>query len=263
MSGKLAGKVAVVTGGNSGIGEATAKLFATEGASIAILARREAEGRRVQQEIAGEGGRAEFVRCDVSDRASVRHAVQAVVRSFGGIDILFNNAGVSSSDPFPDEDDDHWDMTIAVNLTGAFLMCKAVWPHLVSARGGAIVNMSSLAAQRGFNQKMYDISGTAAPSYYAAKAGVDALTRYLAGLGGAYGIRVNGVRPGQILTPGTTSAGRSSEHAFKRVFDAFQILEGPGYPEDVANMVLFLVSSESRFITGEIINIDGGMPAKI
>ena len=263
MSGKLAGKVAVVTGGNSGIGEATAKLFAREGASIAILARREAEGRRVQREIAGEGGRAEFIRCDVSDRESVQRAVQAAIRSFGGIDVLFNNAGVSSSDPFPDEDEDDWDMIIAVNLTGTFLMCRAVWPHLVSAGSGAVVNMSSLAAQRGFNQKMYEISGTASPSYYAAKAGVDALTRHLAGAGGAYGIRVNGVRPGQILTPGSTDGGRRSEHAFKRAFDAFQILAGPGYPEDVANAVLFLASSESRFITGEIINIDGGMPAKI
>lgn len=146
-------------------------------------------------------------------------------------------------------------------------MSRAVWPHIVAAGGGAVVNMSSLAAQRGFSPRMHDEFGTASPAYYAAKAGVDALTRYMAGIGGKHNIRINCVRPGQIMTPGATRGTINNpdggHHVFESMFDFAQIIPGPGYPLDVANLVLFLVSDESRFITGEIINIDGGVAAKI
>ena len=127
--------------------------------------------------------------------------------------------------------------------------------------------MSSLAAQRGFSPKMLKEFGATSSSYYAAKAGVDALTRYLAGIGGSSNIRVNGVRPGQILTPGATG-GTSTDpdgghHVFEKMFNHAQIVQGPGYPEDVANLVLFLASDDSRFISGEIINVDGGVAAKL
>ena len=146
-------------------------------------------------------------------------------------------------------------------------MSRAVWPHIIEAGGGAVVNMSSLAAQRGASPQMHEQFGSTSSSYWAAKAGVDALTRYMAGVGGGVNIRVNGIRPGQVMTPGATRGTINDpdggHHAFEKLFDLMQILPGPGYPADVANLVLFLVSDESRFITSEIINIDGGVAAKI
>ena len=267
MTDRLKSKVAIVTGGNSGIGETTAHTFAQEGANVILMARREAEGRAVEDAIRAEGGEATFFTCDVRDNDSVKQAVAAAADTYGRIDILFNNAGGGAGGHFPDEPDEEWIRVIEVNLTGTFFVSKAVWPHLVAAGGGAVVNMSSLAAQRGFSPAMADAYGATSSSYYAAKAGVDALTRYMAGVGGKSNIRVNCVRPGQILTPGATR-GTSRDpdgghHVFEKMFDFHQIIQGPGYPQDVANLVLFLVSDESRFLTAEIINVDGGVAAKI
>lgn len=262
MADRLADQVAIVTGGNSGIGEGTARLFAKEGAKVALLARREEEGYAVEQSIRDGGGEALFVRCDVSDREQVDAAVQKVVDEYGRIDVLFNNAGGGDRGNFPNEEDDGWNRVISVNLTGTFYMCRAVWPHMIAGGGGKIVNMSSVAAVRGFSKKMYDLVGRyPSASYYAAKAGVDAFTRYAASMGGQHNIRVNCVRPGQIITPLTDVGG--GHHSLEAMFDFIQILDGAGYPEDVANLVLFLVSEESRFITGEIVNVDGGMPGKL
>lgn len=267
MADRLKSKVAIITGGNSGIGETTAHTFAKEGARVALMARREAEGKAVEKAIRSEGGDAMFFACDVRDNDSVKEAVAATVKAYGRIDILFNNAGGGAGSRFPNEPDEEWLRVIDVNLNGTFYMSKAVWPHLVAAGGGAVVNMSSLAAQRGFSPAMVDAYGATSSSYYVAKAGVDALTRYMAGIGGANNIRVNCVRPGQIMTPGA-SGGTSTDpdgghHVFEKMFNFHQIIQGPGYPADVANLVLFLVSEESRFLTAEIINIDGGVAAKI
>lgn len=262
MPDRLSDQVAIVTGGNSGIGEGTARLFAREGAKVALLARREKEGHAVEQSIRDDGGEALFVRCDVSDRQQVDAAVQRVVDEYGRIDVLFNNAGGGDRGNFPNEEDDGWNRVISVNLTGTFYMCRAVWPHMIAGGGGRIVNMSSVAAVRGFSKKMYDLVGRyPSASYYAAKAGVDAFTRYAASMGGQHNIRVNCVRPGQIITPLTDVGG--GHHSLEAMFDAIQILDGVGYPEDVANLALFLVSEESKFITGEIVNVDGGMPGKL
>ena len=262
MPGKLADQVAIVTGGNSGIGEGTVHLFAQEGAKVAIVARREAEGHAVEQAVKDKGGEALFISCDVSDREQVDSTVQTIFDTYGRIDILFNNAGGGDRGNFPDETDDGWNRVLAVNLTGTFFMSRAVWPHMIDGGGGKVVNMSSVAAQRGFSKKMYDLVGRGpSASYYAAKAGVDAFTRYAAGMGGQHNIRVNCVRPGQIITPLTDRGG--GNHGLKAMFDFIQILDGKGYPEDVANAVLFLVSDDAKFITGEFINIDGGMPGKL
>ena len=262
MPGKLENQVAIVTGGNSGIGKATALLFASEGAKVGLMARREKEGIDVENAIKSDGGEALFVSCDVGNRQQVDEAVEKIVSAYGGVDILFNNAGGGDRGNFPDETDEGWERVISVNLTGTFYMSRAVWPHMVKGGGGRIVNNSSVAAQRGFSKKMYDLVGRGpSASYYAAKAGVDAFTRYAAGMGGQHNIRVNGVRPGQIITPLTDVGG--GHHSFEAMFDMIQILDGPGYAEDVANVVLFLVTDESRFITGEIINVDGGMPGKL
>jgi NAD(P)-dependent dehydrogenase (short-subunit alcohol dehydrogenase family) len=264
---RLDGKVAIITGGNSGIGEGTAHLFAKEGARVILMARREEQGRAVEAVIRNDGGEATFIACDVGNEDSVESAVARAAETYGSINILFNNAGGGGRGHFPDEPTEEFSRVINVNLNGTFYMSRAVWPHLVAAGGGAVVNMSSLAAQRGASPKMHELFGSTSSSYWAAKAGVDALTRYMAGVGGTHNIRVNGIRPGQIMTPGATRGtitdADGGHHAFEKLFDLMQIIEGPGYPLDVANLVLFLVSGESRFITSEIINIDGGVAAKI
>ena len=267
MADRLAGKVAVITGGNSGIGEGTAELFVQEGAKVILMARREEQGKRVERTLRDAGGEATFIACDVGDHDSVTRAVSQAADTYGAIHVLFNNAGGGAGSRFPNEPNAEWQRVIHTNLTGTFYVSQAVWPHLVAAGGGAVVNMSSLAAQRGFSSRMQDEFGTTSASYYAAKAGVDALTRYMAGVGGRDNIRLPCVRPGQILTPGATG-GTSNDpdggrHVFKKMFDFAQIVQGPGYPRDVANLVLFLSCEESRFISGEIINIDGGVAAKI
>ena len=267
MTGRLDGKVTIVTGGNSGIGESTARLFASEGAKVLLLARREEQGIAVQNSINSDGGESTFVQCDVGDPDSVNAAINKAAGIYGGIHVLFNNAGHGGGGDFPNSTDEEWNSVINDNLNGTFYVSRAVWPHLIASGGGAIVNMSSLAAQRGFSPKMIDEFGATAPAYYAAKAGIDALTRYMAGVGGKHNIRVNCVRPGQILTPGATRGtindADGGHHVFESMFDFAQIIPGPGYPIDVANVVLFLVSDESRFVTSEMINIDGGVAAKI
>ena len=267
MAGRLEGKVAVITGGNSGIGETTGQVFAREGAKVILMARREAEGAAVAESIRQAGGDATFISCDVADHASVPSALEQAAAVHGRIDVLFNNAGGGAGSSFPNEPIEEWQRVIHTNLTGTFYVSQAVWPHIVAAGGGSVVNMSSLAAQRGFSPKMKEAFGATSSSYYAAKAGVDALTRYMAGIGGECNIRVNCVRPGQILTPGATGGtindADGGHHVFEKMFDFAQIVQGPGLPEDVANLVLFLSCDESRFISGEIVNVDGGVAAKI
>jgi len=251
----------MITGGNSGIGEATAHRFAQEGAKVALLARRAAEGQAVQHSICATGGEAVFIQCDVSDRRAVEAAVAQTVARYGGLQVLFNNAGGGALDRFPEESEEVWERVLKVNLTGTFLMSQAVWSHLIAAGGGTIINMSSLAAVSGPNDTRLALGNVPSASYYASKAGIEAFTRYIAGLGARHNIRVNCVRPGQILTPRvTTTAG---EHIFAGFLNAVQMLKGPGCPEDVANAVLFLATEESRFITAEILNVDGGAVAKV
>jgi NAD(P)-dependent dehydrogenase (short-subunit alcohol dehydrogenase family) len=262
MPGRLQGKVAIITGGNSGIGEATAHRFAQEGARVALLARREPEGQAVQHTIRNAGGEAVFIPCDVSDRISVEAAVATTIDQYGSLHVLFNNAGGGARDLFPEESDEVWERVLRVNLTGTFLMSRAVWPHLIAAGGGAIINMSSLAAVAGVSDAVRAMTQVIpSASYFASKAGIEAFTRYTAGLGASHNIRVNCVRPGQILTPRLTAA--DGEHVFARLFDVVQLLKGEGRADDVANTVLFLASEEARFITAEVINIDGGSAAKL
>ena len=263
MSGKLEDKIAVVTGGNSGIGEATVHAYAREGASVVIMARRTDQGLEVRDVVRSQGGTAEFISCDVSKPDEIRDAVEKTVDMFGTVDVLFNNAGVAGPENFPNESLEQWTYILDVNLNGVFNMCNEVWPLMVKAGGGNIVNMSSGASTFGFSEHIFNTTGRMPPAAYSvAKAGVDAFTRYSASKGGKFNIRVNGVRPGQILTPMTNREGKG-EHGLKKFFDVLQILEGTGYPDDIANAVLFLSCNDSRFITGEIMNIDGGLPSKL
>jgi NAD(P)-dependent dehydrogenase (short-subunit alcohol dehydrogenase family) len=262
MAGRLQDKVAIITGGNSGIGEATARRFTQEGAKVTILARREEEGYAVQKAIRAEGGEITFLPCDVTDRAAVEAAVAQAVATYGALHVLINNAGGGSREMFPAETDETWERVLKVNLTACFLTCRAAWPHLVKAGSASIVNVSSLASVYGVSEAVFERSPLLpSASYIAAKAGLEGFTRYIASIGGPHKIRVNCVRPGQILTRRLATA--AGEHVFARHFEMWQLLKGPGYAEDVANAMLFLASDESRFITAEMVNIDGGAAAKL
>lgn len=262
MPGRFEGKVAVITGGTSGIGEATAHRFAQEGAAVALLARRVPKGKAVEKAIRQAGGEAFYVPCDISDGRDVETAVAAVIKRYGGLHVLFNNAGAAAHATFPEESDEIWEQVLRVNLTGTFLMCRAAWPHFLTAGGGAIVNVSSLLAVAGVSDRARKMTRRIpATAYIASKAGIEALSRHLAGLGARHRIRVNCVRPGQIMTPAVTTA--VGKHAFADLFEVIQLLPGAGTADDVASAVLFLASDESRFITAEVINIDGGAAAKL
>ena len=267
MANRLENKVAIITGGSGGIGEGTARAFAREGAKIILLARQEEKGRAVETAIRHDGGEATFIVCDVADEVAVAVAVDKAAATYGAINILFNNAGGGAMGLFPNEPIEEFSRIVRVNLVGTFNMSQAVWPHLIEAGGGAVINMSSLAAQRGMSPVMYEEFGATTSAYWASKAGVEALTRYMAGIGGKHHIRVNCVRPGQIMTRGATGGTLhdpdGGHHVFEKWFDRIQIVQGPGYPEDVANLVLFLASEEARFITSEMINVDGGCAVKI
>ncbi|MEX2080523.1 MAG: SDR family NAD(P)-dependent oxidoreductase [Dehalococcoidia bacterium] len=264
MVGKLQDRHALITGGNSGIGEATARLFAVEGARVSILARREAEGNAVADSIERQGGgQATFFRCDVTDKDAIKKAVTAAVRKYGPVHSLFNNAGGAMPGEFPRESVDAFVATLDLNLVSAFNVTQAVWDHMLAAGGGAIVNMSSLAAVAGMSRAQRGaVPGIPNAGYGASKAALEAFTRYIAGSGANVGIRANAVRPGLILTP---IQGRmpDGELVLGPYFDMTQLTPGPGYPEDVASTILFLSCDDSRFINGQVINIDGGVAGKV
>jgi NAD(P)-dependent dehydrogenase (short-subunit alcohol dehydrogenase family) len=257
MTKKLEGKVAVVTGGNNGIGEATGKVLAREGARVALLARRQDKGQAVQDEIREAGGDATFITCDVSDHESVEAAIAQTVETYEGIHILVNNAGGGAlggkaGEPMRLEDNKTWDRVIGVNLTGSFYVTRAVWPHMAAAGGGAITNISSGAAGSGFTEKMLEIrGGFDVSSYAAAKAGLEGFTRVTASMGGPENIRVNAIRPRLIVN-------KDGHHWLEHVREYVQILEGKVEAEDIANTVLFLSSEDARYINAAILEVGGG-----
>ncbi len=209
-----------------------------------------------------EGREVTFIPCDVTNGAAVEAAVSKTVSLYGALHILINNAGGGAREMFPEESDETWDRVLRVNLTACFLTCRAAWPHLIKSGSGAIVNVSSLAAVSGASPAVLEkFPALPSSSYYAAKAGLEGFTRYTASVGAPHNIRVNCVRPGQVLTKRLTTAAK--EHVFARHFEIWQLLKGPGHAEDIANAMLFLASDEARFITAEIVNIDGGAAAKL
>jgi NAD(P)-dependent dehydrogenase (short-subunit alcohol dehydrogenase family) len=260
---RMDGRHAIVTGGNSGIGEATAKLLAKEGACVSILARREDEGQRVVDEIATAGGQSAFFQCNVMSRESVREAVQAAIAKFGNVTALFNNAGAGFPDTFPDMEDANFEKDLSLNLTSVYRVASEAWQSMIDAGGGSVVNMSSTAAVVAPSQSQRAaMPALPSPGYAAGKAGVEGLSRYMASVGSPNNIRVNGIRPGQIVTPLTTRY-TPGHHIFEGFFEQTQLTAGPGTSEDVANLVVFLLSEDSRFINGQIIDIDGGTAGKV
>lgn len=257
---RLAGKTAFIAGGGAGIGAASARLFARNGARVVVAEIDETLGRRVADAIAGEGGEAVFIRMDATEDASVRDAVAAAVAAFGRIDTLFNVIGGSrpgDSSP-PKMDLDVYDRTVQLNLLGPILACRHAIPEIVKAGGGTVTNMSSGAGLRGASPKH---------AYTATKGAIISLTRALAGTYVKDNIRVNAICAGRILTerilnsvgrPGQPGPMADDQDATGRVKDyPFWV----GEPEDIANIALFLASDESRMITGAAIAADGGRSA--
>jgi NAD(P)-dependent dehydrogenase (short-subunit alcohol dehydrogenase family) len=246
---RLAGKVALVTGGNAGIGEAIAKAFAKEGAAVVITGRRQDELDRVVSEIERQPGRAFAVAGSVTDDRHARHAVEQAVRDFGALDILVNNAGVGEfGRRLHEVDDATWARVLDVNLTGVFHMTRAAVSHMLTRQRGSIVNISSIASVVGIPML---------PAYAASKGALDALTRAVAIDYAKDGIRCNVVNPGLISTPMAAPLMANPEQ-LDPILAQYPIRR-PGTPEEVAHLVVYLASDEAAWVTGATYMIDGGM----
>ena len=246
---RLSGKVAVVTGGNAGIGEAIAKAFAREGALVVITGRRQGELDRVVSDVVKEQGKAFAVAGSVTEEPHVQETVSRAVQQFGRLDILVNNAGVGDFGKRLHEiDDATWAHVLDVNLTGVFRMTRAVLPQMLKQGKGAIVNISSIASLVGI---------PTSPAYAASKGALDALTRALAIDYANEGIRCNVVNPGLIDTPMAAPL-MSNPEQLDPILSHYPIRRA-GKPEEVANMVLYLASDEAAWVTGGTFPIDGGM----
>ena len=255
--GRVDGKVAIVTGGASGIGRATAALLACEGARVVVADRDEAGARKVAAEIAAQGGQALAHWVDIAEESAVEALVAAAVERFGAVHVLHNNAALTDASQHAADQDliemrvEDWDRSMAVNLRGAMLCCKHALPLMLSAGGGSIVNTASNQALSG------DLTQFA---YAAAKAGLIQLARSVATAYGRRGIRCNVVSPGLIRTPASEAA------CTPEMMDAIvghNLVPRAGEPEDMANAVLFLASDESAFITGQVLCVDGGQLAHL
>ena len=247
----FAGKVAIVTGGGSGIGAATCRAFAVRGAYVAVVDRDAAAAQRVASEIAGNRGNATAHRLDVTDRAGFAVLATDVAAKPGGIDILVNGAGVTVRRMIGEMGAEDWDRVIAVNLTGAFNGIQAVLPYLRARGGGAIVNVASIAGQR------ISFGGTA--NYSASKAGLLGLTRHAAYELAPDHIRVNAVCPGATATAfGGSMPTAESKAERGRKIPLGRMCE----PEDIADPILFLAGDAARMITGIALTVDGGVLIK-
>lgn len=254
---RLTNKTVLVTGGALGIGRATCLLLAREGASVAITDVRNPEGHALASEITRAGGKADYWHLDVSREDQVRHVFDQVVRAWGPITVLVNNAGISGANkPTHEVTEAEWDAVQAVNVKGVFLCTKHVIPGMKSAGGGSIINLSSI----------YGLVGAPdVPPYHAAKGAVRLMTKTDALLYARDRIRVNSIHPGYIWTPMVEGVGRGSGRdleTFRREVGALHPLGHMGEPDDVAYGVLYLASEESKFVTGAELVIDGGYTAR-
>ena len=249
---RLNGKTAIVTGGGSGIGRATAELFAREGARVVVADYRHDTGEATVRAIKAAGGDALFVAVDVSDPPQVERMVQAALDAYGGIDILFNNAGMLAFGTVADTDPEVWNRVISVNLTGVYLCSRAVLPHMIARGGGSIVNTSSSTGA-------HDAKDNTA-AYVASKGGVTLLTRAMAIDHAKNNVRVNAIAPGPTDTPMLRdNLPGAMREAFARTFPMGRL----GKPEELAQAVLFLASDEASFVTGAILAVDGGQTAEV
>ncbi|NIY46249.1 glucose 1-dehydrogenase [Cedecea colo] len=244
---RLSGKVAIITGAGSGIGEATARTFAREGAKVVLVGRREAPLQANASAIRAAGGEALVIAGDVARAADVAAIIEGAIEKFGRLDYVFNNAGIQGKGaPIIEMEEESFDELIAINLKGPWLMTRAALRVMIPAgRGGAIVNTSSFLS----------VAATVGTSVYSAsKAGLDAMILALALEAGPHGIRINNVNPGVIDTPMLRAHGE----AIIPPLAARAALGRVGIPQDIADAVLWLCTDEASFITGQSLLIDGG-----
>ena len=249
MSGQMAGKVALVTGGSSGIGEATALAFAREGAQVAIASRTQASGEKVVQAIKAGGGEATWIRTDVSQAAQVEALVRTIVATYGRLDYAFNNAGSGGRGGWVAEiQEEDWDQTIDGYLKSVWLCMKYEIPEMLKVGGGAIVNSSSVDGQRAFP---WD------PVYSAAKHGVLGLTKSAAMQYAQKGIRINAVCPGWIRTPPVQGMIERDPESEARML-IHQPIGRLGEAQEVAQAVVWLCSDGASLVVGTALAVDGG-----
>ena len=257
MTGKLSGKVAVITGAGSGIGRAAAELFAREGAEVALVDLNAQAAAAAAGQITDAGGRALAVGADVADAAQVDLAFRQISGEFGRIDVLYNNAGVNSTGSVVDATDEDWDRCFAVNAKGTFLCSRAAGRLMVAAGGGSIVNQGSVAAVVG-------IANFA--SYCASKGAVVALTRSMSVDLAPRNVRVNVICPGTVYTPLMEPMLRARGNGDMAAGLALTTAKYPigrlGTPAEIAAVALFLASDDSSFLTGSVITADGGMTSQ-
>lgn len=246
----LTGKVAIVTGASSGIGEATARLFAREGATVVVSARRQAELDLLVGAITSEGGRAVAVAGDVREEALAERLVAVAVERFGGLDIAVNNAGsIGANEPVPGIALKRWRETLDVNLTGAFLGAKHQIPAMLERGGGSLILVSSFVG--------HTIGMPGMGAYAAAKAGMIGLSKVIAAEFGARSVRCNALLPGGTDTP----AGREFANTPEVVafVEGMHALKRRAHPDEIARAALFLASDASSFMTGAAMLVDGGV----
>jgi len=254
--GRLKGKVAVITGANSGIGRATARLFAREGAKVVCCDIQETITPRIDEVIKNEGGQAVFAKIDVTKQEDCDRMLSTALASYGDLDILYNNAGSGIRKKLHEHTDEEWNFVLNLNLNGMFRGARAVLPHFIKKRSGNIVTTASTFGL---------LASAEYPAYCATKAAIVNLTREMALDYGPYGIRVNCVCPGAIETPRfrgfppkPTLGDGMSEEQRQKLGSSNKALLRMGRPEEIAYGVLFLVSEEASFITGHALVIDGG-----
>jgi NAD(P)-dependent dehydrogenase (short-subunit alcohol dehydrogenase family) len=255
MAGRLAGKVALITGAGGGQGRAAAVVFAREGAKVVVADVKIEGGEETVQLVRADGGQAEFVATDVSQAAHVEAMVRFTVDTYGSLHILYNNAAVLHRKDalVTNLDEEMWDHIIAVNLKSVYLGCKYAIPEIIKSGGGSIINTSSLAGLLGTGN---------VHAYTAAKGGVISLTRAVAMAYAKQHVRCNVICPGAVDTPMMAHVLHGSNPKLREGFERSHPIGRLGTPEDIASMALYLASDESSWVTGSVFTIDGGASAQ-
>ncbi|MDO9350164.1 MAG: 3-oxoacyl-[acyl-carrier-protein] reductase [Deltaproteobacteria bacterium] len=243
---ELSGKVALVTGAAQGIGKAIAMLLARNGADVVVSDINLEKAQETTNEIQGMGRRSFAIKVNVADLKDVERMVEAIVEQFGRIDILVNNAGITRDRLILRMTEEDWDAVLDVNLKGTFNCTKAVIRHMSKQKSGKIVSIASVSGEMG---------NPGQANYAASKAGVIGFTKTIAREFAGRGINVNAIAPGYIQTPMTDAVPEKAKEELKRMIP----MERLGKPEDVAQAVLFLVSENSSYITGQVLNVNGGI----